>query len=157
MVDEEIYKKSSTVHTRGGNARPHDQLEREEASAQLKLERKKHRKDLDLVNEELVPKATGREALLEKKKQASEFHKQEKVVDMEFSDDFLMGSGSDDYRRALQRSKVSQQKRQDHKEKSNAALAERRSQARAKEEALLSQFRQVAEKGDFPLLRPRPP
>eukprot|EP00833_Pecoramyces_ruminatium_P009957 jgi/Orpsp1_1/1183989/evm.model.c7180000087531.2 len=73
------------------------QIEREENSRNKyikeKQERKKFRKEQRELLDELIPKPTGRKAMLEKRKQITAFHRAnaDKDLDMEYSDSELMG------------------------------------------------------------------
>ncbi|KAJ3108542.1 hypothetical protein HDU97_000824 [Phlyctochytrium planicorne] len=61
-----------------------------------KKDRKGFQKNQEVVAEELVPKATGRDAMIEKKKQINAYHKQERDYDVEINDSDLMG-GNDNF------------------------------------------------------------
>ncbi|KAJ3153201.1 hypothetical protein HDU89_000830 [Geranomyces variabilis] len=52
------------------------------------------RKHHEMVLEELAPKATGREAQLEKKRAYTAYHRQERDLDVEVNESDLMGTGS---------------------------------------------------------------
>ncbi|KAJ3250800.1 hypothetical protein HK103_003169 [Boothiomyces macroporosus] len=75
-----------------------------------KLERKRFRKEQEVVLEELVPKKTGKEALLEKKKTLTAYHKQEREVDPAMKDSDIFGD--DDFSNEIlrQAAKEAQQK-----------------------------------------------
>lgn len=92
-----------------------------------KSERKKHRKHHEGVLEELAPKETGREAMLEKRRQVgSKLHgaardREENRDGLDVSEEFLMGGssggGNDLQRRLKQREQVRGRKQQEAQEK----------------------------------------
>jgi len=89
-----------------GDAAYEAELKREAEQKRLKLERKRWNEQQKVTIEELVPKKEGREARLEKRKTANEFHKYDKSSDMMegFSDADLMGSsGASDFQQMLAR------------------------------------------------------
>ncbi|EQC36427.1 hypothetical protein SDRG_05884 [Saprolegnia diclina VS20] len=94
-----------------------------------KYERKRYHKHKESVMEELAPKATGRDANIEKKREkAATLHgaaraKEDAKDGLDLSDDFLMG-GSDDYQARIQRRKAAQDKRQDEKQQRVTAAQE---------------------------------
>ncbi|KAF9549148.1 hypothetical protein EC957_004787 [Mortierella hygrophila] len=68
-----------------------------------RADQKRHRKDKETILEELVPKPTGREAMLEKRRAQTAYHRQERSPDVELPEQDLMGSGGggDDYKSML--------------------------------------------------------
>ncbi|KAF9908791.1 hypothetical protein EC991_009494 [Linnemannia zychae] len=68
-----------------------------------RAEQKRARKDKEVLLEELVPKATGREAMLEKRRAQTAYHRQERSPDVELPEHDLMGAGNagDDYKSML--------------------------------------------------------
>ncbi|KAF8937017.1 hypothetical protein BGZ47_009213 [Haplosporangium gracile] len=68
-----------------------------------RTEQKRYRKEKEVILEELVPKATGREAILEKRRAQTAYHRQERSPDVELPEQDLMGSGNggDDYKSML--------------------------------------------------------
>lgn len=143
-------KKDSVVTS---NMKPRDRFEEEQKWERMRLERKKFHKRNDFIEEELVPKPVGREAMIEKKKQRSSYTKMEKETDHNYSDDFLMGDSTSEYQQMLQRSRAKnayQVERQQQNQVKRQELAEK---YRAKEEALLQSFRAVVDQGDIPLLK----
>ncbi|KAG0253608.1 hypothetical protein BG011_006258 [Mortierella polycephala] len=62
---------------------------------QNRADQKAYRKTKESVMEELVPKATGREAMLEKKRAQNAYHRQERSPDVELPEQDLMGGGDD--------------------------------------------------------------
>ncbi|KAG0209380.1 hypothetical protein BGX28_010368 [Mortierella sp. GBA30] len=74
-------------------------LEREERDSRSRLqhraEMKAHRKSKEADLEELVPKATGREAVLEKRRAQTAYHRRERSPDVELPEQDLMGTGDD--------------------------------------------------------------
>ncbi|KAJ3177433.1 hypothetical protein HDU87_004452 [Geranomyces variabilis] len=72
-----------------------EELDREQSSRFAKRkEARDSRKHHEMVLDELVPKATGREAQLEKKRAYTAYHRQERDLDVEVNDSDLMGPGS---------------------------------------------------------------
>ncbi|KAF9150287.1 hypothetical protein BG015_007909 [Linnemannia schmuckeri] len=68
-----------------------------------RAEQKRYRKEKEVILEELVPKATGREAMLEKRRAQTAYHRRERSPDVELPEQDLMGSGNggDDYKSML--------------------------------------------------------
>ncbi|ORX86889.1 hypothetical protein BCR32DRAFT_264637 [Anaeromyces robustus] len=125
------------------------QIEREENNKNRymkeKQERKKFRKEQKELLDELVPKPTGREAMIDKRKQITAFHRAnaEKDYDVEYSDSELMG-GDDIRERIRQRDKMNQ-KREEMKLRKQAELNEKAAAYRKKEEETIKMFRKMAE------------
>lgn len=63
-------------------------------------EQKDYRKSKEVVLEELAPKATGREAMIEKRRAQTAYHRRERSPDVELPEQDLMGTG-DDYKSLL--------------------------------------------------------
>src|SRR3954452_4447886 len=63
-----------------------------------KRDKKMWKKDHEVVMEELVPKKTGRDAMIDKKKEKASYSKAKKTEDVELNDRDLFG-GSDFQRR----------------------------------------------------------
>lgn len=108
--------------------------EKEEA----KKDAKKHQKRKDAVMEELVPKATGKDAQLEKKKQETAYHKRaddDAQADLEAFDPYGEGPS---IKARIARDKIMRQKQVDAKVESyQKALAD----YKAKEDAKMAQFK----------------
>jgi len=125
------------------------QIKREESNKNRymkeKQERKKYRKEQKELLDELVPKPTGREAMLEKRKQITAFHRAnaEKDLDIEYSDSELMG-GDDIKERIRQRDKRNQ-KKEEMKLRKQAELNLKAEAYRKKEEETINMFRKMAE------------
>jgi hypothetical protein len=68
-----------------------------------RADQKRYRKEKEVILEELVPKATGREAMLEKRRAQTAYHRRERSPDVELPEQDLMGSGAggDDYKSML--------------------------------------------------------
>ncbi|KAJ3036280.1 hypothetical protein HDV00_002936 [Rhizophlyctis rosea] len=114
--------------------------------ALAKKDAKNARQTHDVVMEELAPKATGREAMIEKRRAQNAYHKQERDVDPEIAEHDLMGG--DDFRsRVAGQSKAKErweQQRTAEREAKAASMADKVAAHRAKEEATLAMFRQMA-------------
>jgi hypothetical protein len=125
------------------------QIEREENSRNRymkeKQERKKFRKEQKELLDELVPKPTGREAMLEKRKQITAFHRAnaEKDLDIEYSDSELMG-GDDIKERIRQRDRMNQ-KREEMRLRKQAEINMKAEAYRKKEEETMNMLRKMAE------------
>ena len=133
--------------------KPRDQFEIEEEREALRRERKRFNKHNDYIMDELVPKATGREAMIEKKKQRAAYTKAvEKQGDRTYSDDFLMGEDNE-YQRLLHKSKQKNYERNEKDVQRRERLDGLRAQHNAKEQAILDRFKSVVESGDIPLLK----
>ncbi|KAG0270420.1 hypothetical protein DFQ27_007572 [Actinomortierella ambigua] len=85
----------------------HDRQRRQTQRAQDRA----YRKDREVDLEELVPKATGREALLEKRKAQTEYHRRERSPGVELSEQDMMGGG-DDFRSAMAAERRARQQRE---------------------------------------------
>ncbi|KAF9950998.1 hypothetical protein BGZ72_007441 [Mortierella alpina] len=81
-----------------------DVAEKEERDSRSRLhhraEMKSYRKSKEADLEELVPKATGREAMLEKRRAQTAYNRRERSPDVELPEQDLMGTG-DDYKSML--------------------------------------------------------
>ncbi|KAJ3272454.1 hypothetical protein HDV01_005523 [Terramyces sp. JEL0728] len=111
-----------------------------------KLGRKRFRKYQEVVLEELVPKKTGKEALLEKKKMLTAYHKQENEVDPAMKDSDIFGD--DDFNEEIlrQAAKEAQQKSKRmriQKEKAEQ-MEERIKERQKKEEQTLKMLKEIA-------------
>lgn len=76
---------------------------------QRRAEQKAIRKSKEADLEELVPKATGREAMLEKRRTQTAYHRRERSPDVELPEQELMGA-SDDFKSALEAEKEMRRK-----------------------------------------------
>lgn len=95
------------------------------------LDRRRAREDRDRVLDELEPKATGRDALIQKRREVSaRLHgaavdKEEARAGLDWSEDFLMGGrsdGADDLKRRLVVRDVARRRKQEEQEKKVGAL-----------------------------------
>lgn len=79
-------------------------MEEEEQSQyrrrQERAQRKEYQKTKEVALEELAPKATGKEAMREKKRAMNDYHRRERSPDVELSEQDMMGTGND-YKSAL--------------------------------------------------------
>ncbi|KAF9205116.1 hypothetical protein BGZ59_000676 [Podila verticillata] len=87
-----------------------DQRRRQQDRAAQKTYRKSKEADL----EELVPKATGREAMLEKRRAQTAYNRRERSPDVELPEHALMGSG-DDYKSMLAAERRRKEAREERK------------------------------------------
>ncbi|CAG8768536.1 30366_t:CDS:2, partial [Racocetra persica] len=82
-----------------GSVEYNEDLDQEDKERYERALRKKDRKNFqathDMVLEELVPKATGKEALIEKKRARNNYYRREASPDIELNESDLMGG--DDY------------------------------------------------------------
>ncbi|KAG6616600.1 uncharacterized protein IUM83_13076 [Phytophthora cinnamomi] len=122
-----------------------DEDNRDEDRKRRKVERKREREYRDAVMEELAPKATGREAQIEKRRQLGvKLHgaardREDARDGLDLSDDFLMGcgrgGGDDDLKRRMaQRDSVRRRKQDEQQEK----LAELKAKEAARMDTFLS-------------------
>ncbi|KAG0011506.1 hypothetical protein BGZ81_002143, partial [Podila clonocystis] len=89
-----------------------DQRRRLQDRAAQKSLRKSKEADL----EELVPKATGREAMLEKRRAQTAYHRRERSPDVELPEHALMGTGGgDDYKSMLAAERRRKEAREERK------------------------------------------
>lgn len=154
-------KSNSNLFDRGqtsshGTRSHKDQFEKEQDFERLRYERKKFRKTNEFVEEELVPKPVGREAMIEKKKQRSAYSRMEKDTDYNYSDNFLMGDSNSEYQQMLQRSRARNEAKAEKLQQEQEKRKTLADKYKAKEDAILESFRSVVDKGDIPLLKYQP-
>ncbi|ETL85019.1 hypothetical protein, variant 3 [Phytophthora nicotianae] len=107
-----------------------DEDDREEHRKRQKLERKREREYRDVVMDELAPKATGREAQIDKRHQlADKLHgaardREEARDGLDLSDDFLMGGrgGDEDLKRRMAQRDVARRRKQEEQQEELAGL-----------------------------------
>ncbi|GMF29044.1 unnamed protein product [Phytophthora lilii] len=108
-----------------------DEDDREEDRKRRKLERRREREYRDTVLDELAPKATGREAQIEKRSQLGEkLHgaardREDARDGLDLSEDFLMGGragGNDDLKRRMAQRDSARRRRQEEQEERLAGL-----------------------------------
>ncbi|TPX33490.1 hypothetical protein SmJEL517_g03645 [Synchytrium microbalum] len=101
------------------------------------------------VLDEIAPKATGRDAILDKKKSITAYHRQEKDTDPEFKEEFLMGSTSSSFQAAVAERERARQRRdgsRQTKTEEKAAVAQHAVSAyRQKEDATIAMLKAMAE------------
>ncbi|EGZ15120.1 hypothetical protein PHYSODRAFT_301786 [Phytophthora sojae] len=117
--------------------------EREGDRKRRKLERRREREYRDTVMEELAPKATGREAQIEKRRQLGQkLHgaardREDARDGLDLSEDFLMGggrgAGDDDLKRRMAQRDSARRRKQDEQQEKLAEL-------KAKESARMDKF-----------------
>lgn len=105
---------------------------REDDRKRRKVERRREREYRDTVMEELAPKATGREAQIEKRRQlgdklhGSAKDREDTRDGLDFSDDFLMGggrgAGGDDLKRRIAQRDSARRRKQDEQQEKLAEL-----------------------------------
>jgi len=131
-----------------------DTFQKEEQEAFKKWESKKTTKDFkklkDTVEEELVPKKTGREAMQENKKKKAEYTKDRKDenIDTELKDSDIYGAS--DIRTRMQKQKNAQE------EKIAAKMGEQQAKMneyRRKETEKMAPFLALLQSGNVPLLQ----
>jgi len=89
--------------------------EREEEMRRLhRKEQKDYRKTKEVILEELVPKATGREAMLDKRRAQTAYNRRERSPDVELPEQDLMGTG-DDYKSLLMAEKRRKEARENRR------------------------------------------
>ncbi|KAL0084330.1 hypothetical protein J3Q64DRAFT_1129543 [Phycomyces blakesleeanus] len=111
-----------------------------------KAESKNLRRKRDSYLDEVAPKETGREAMLEKRKATNAFHKRERSPDVELSEADLMGG--DDFQSRLAAEKQREERRNTRKaeyQKRYAPPQDRVAEYKAKENATIEMFRKMAE------------
>ena len=94
--------------------------EKEERDEQMRRlhrkEQKEYRKTKEAHLEELVPKATGREAMLEKRRAETAYHRRERSPDVELPEQDLMGTaGGDDFKSLLMAEKRRKEARENRR------------------------------------------
>ncbi|KAJ1906463.1 hypothetical protein IWQ60_012078 [Tieghemiomyces parasiticus] len=120
---------------------------REAERDRLKRARRDHRQTHESVLEELVPKPTGRDALLAKRRQASAYHREEPDLDPVLPDAELLGGDPAD--RSLTRLTAQQQRkeriRQERQEERQTGIRGKVAEHQSKEQATIAMLRQMAE------------
>ncbi|KAJ3068992.1 hypothetical protein HDU98_007918 [Podochytrium sp. JEL0797] len=130
-----------------------DDMDPEDRARYERALRKKDNKSFDSTRkaalEELAPKATGREAQLEKKKAVNAYHKQERDTDLAIKDSDLMGGG-DSFSAHMAREKQRKERYEERKQQANPTqrvdLDSRVQNYKAKEDATMAMFRDMAAK-----------
>ncbi|RLN72087.1 hypothetical protein BBJ28_00011015 [Nothophytophthora sp. Chile5] len=121
-----------------------EEEEKDEAWRRRKSERKRQREDRDSVLDELAPKATGREAQLEKRRQVGQkLHgaardREDARDGLDLSEEFIMGGGrggakDDDFQRRLAQRDSTRRRKEEERREKLAGLA-------AKESARMDKF-----------------
>ena len=110
-----------------------------------KLERKNHLKKVEADLEDLAPKATGRDAMIEKRKSLAAYHKQERDVDIDFKDADIMGGG-DDFKSHLAREKKRKEMKEERKKARTGLMEDKINQFNAKESQTMSYLHELAKK-----------
>ncbi|CAG8738285.1 2016_t:CDS:2, partial [Cetraspora pellucida] len=132
-----------------GSADYNEDMDQEDKERYERALRKKDRKNFqatrEMVLDELVPKATGKEALIEKKRARNSYYRKEASPDIELNESDLMGG--DDYEsRAQKRSKETRdQRKRDYNAEKAASMKEKVNAYHSKEQETLEMFRQMAE------------
>ncbi|ORX55490.1 hypothetical protein BCR36DRAFT_581497 [Piromyces finnis] len=125
------------------------QIEREENNRNKYIkerqEKKKFRKEQKELLDELIPKPTGRELMIDKRKQITAFHRAnaEKDLDIEYSDSELMGS--DDIKERIRQRDKKNQKKEEMKLRRIAEINMKAEAYRKKEEETINMLRKMAE------------
>ncbi|KAJ3312010.1 hypothetical protein HDU76_002988 [Blyttiomyces sp. JEL0837] len=110
-----------------------------------KKDAKMFRKGREADLEELVPKATGRDAMIEKKRTINAYHKQERDVDAALPESVLLGGG-DSFEAALARERKRKEKYEEKKQVRQNVMQEKVSAYQAKEDATMAMLRELAER-----------
>ncbi|RKP06569.1 hypothetical protein THASP1DRAFT_31623, partial [Thamnocephalis sphaerospora] len=152
---------SSELRPSGPHGELMDQEDRRRyESAMHRKDNRKYRRDRDADLEELAPRATGREAMIEKRRAQSAYLHREPSPDVELPESDLMGGG-DSYQAHLRALEGAQQRRRQHRQQRSAerstAMNERFTEHQRKEEAKMAMFRRMAEQRQQRELEPRPP
>lgn len=120
---------STSSHKRERDSRDNED-DYEQRRNHRKMERKSHRSRHEEVLDELVPRETGREAMLEKRRQVGQkLHGAARDRDanrdgLDLSEDFLMGSsGSSDLKQRLARREQSRDKKANERQEKLATYA----------------------------------
>ncbi|ORY39600.1 hypothetical protein BCR33DRAFT_699986 [Rhizoclosmatium globosum] len=129
-----------------------EDMDDEDRARYEKALRKKDAKSYDSTRQaaldELVPKATGREAQLEKRKAQNAFHKQERDYDVSLNDSDLMGGG-DSFAAHLARERARKERYEERKSGSRNPKEELDSRVqnyKQKEDATMAMLRDLAKK-----------
>eukprot|EP00842_Homolaphlyctis_polyrhiza_P004341 jgi/Hompol1/4908/HPOL_002087-RA len=106
-----------------------------------------YRKRKELALDEIVPKETGREAMLERRRMQGAYHRQEREVDYEMSENDLLGSGPNDFQAAVAEEKRQAERRermQERKRQESGVPIDRIQEYKQKEDATIAMFREMA-------------
>ncbi|RIA90793.1 hypothetical protein C1645_737622 [Glomus cerebriforme] len=125
-----------------------DQEDRERYERALKKkERKEFQKTHEIILDELVPKKTGREAMIEKKRTKNAYYRREESPDVELNDKDLIGG--DDFQSSLATLKrardAREQRKQAYKAEKAATLQEKAVAYQSKEQDTMEMLKKLAE------------
>ncbi|CAG8743712.1 9968_t:CDS:2 [Rhizophagus irregularis] len=134
--------------SKGGYEEEMDQEDRERYERALKKkELKDFKKTHEATLDELVPRETGREAIIEKKRAKNAYHRREVSPDVELNDRDLMGD--DDFQSrfaAHKRARDAREKqKQSYKAEKAASLQEKAIAYQSKEQNTMDMFKKLAE------------
>lgn len=116
-----------------------------------KLERKKYKKDQEVLMDELLPKATGREAMLEKKALRREQARAREDSPENFKEKDVMGGG-DDFQQRLARERAWREKKAAAK---TEVYMEKRNAFEEKEAAAMNQFKAMVNMSGGKIIIPK--
>lgn len=108
-----------------------------------KKDEKSHKKSREADLEELAPKATGRDAVLEKRRIQTAYHRRERDDGMEVPESVLMGG--DDYQARLATQRAKNERKQQRVEQKREEMSEKVESYNNKEAATMAMLRQLAE------------
>ncbi|KAL7311184.1 hypothetical protein PS15m_008972 [Mucor circinelloides] len=122
-----------------------DQHERDRLKRKHESKRKNERREAML--DEVAPKETGREAALAKKRALNAYHKRERSPDVELSEQDLMGGDDFKARLAAERkaNELRESRRTERQQQRLAPIMSKMDDYKAKEDATMAMFRQMAE------------
>ncbi|CAI2172621.1 3920_t:CDS:2 [Funneliformis geosporum] len=131
----------------GGN----EEMDQEDRARYERTLKRKERKDFQKTHEavldELIPKATGKEAMIEKKRAKNAYYRREESPDVELNERDLMGD--DDFRSSFTAQKrasdAREQRKQAYKAEKAASLQEKAIAYKSKEQDTMEMFRKLAE------------
>ncbi|GBB92547.1 hypothetical protein RclHR1_20200003 [Rhizophagus clarus] len=134
--------------SKGGYEEEMDQEDRERYERALKKkELKDFKKTHEAILDELVPRETGREAVIEKKRAKNAYYRREESPDVELNDRDLMGD--DDYQSRFAAHKrtrdAREQQKKAYKAEKAASLQEKTIAYQSKEQSTMEMFKKLAE------------
>ncbi|KAI8823060.1 uncharacterized protein EV422DRAFT_565922 [Fimicolochytrium jonesii] len=150
MTREEAKSNAIAARARTALERDNDLDRQEDDRNRQRRENRDMRKNNEVVMDELLPKATGREAQIEKRRAQNAYHKQERDVDVELNDADLLGGGSrgagDTSLESVRRQQARREERRNaFRDEKASAMAGKVQAYAAKEDATMAMFKQMAQ------------
>ncbi|KAJ1984130.1 hypothetical protein H4R34_000841 [Dimargaris verticillata] len=150
MTTAELPASSKTRHQWSFTSKLlYDETQRQHRRDEVRRQRRDFRKTHEMVLEELVPKETGREARLDKRRVHNAYHQMDKAADVELDDHEILGDTTEDFQRRLaaerQRQSGREGARHQRTQTKTHQWQEKVAAHQAKEDATVAMLRRMAE------------